>query len=77
MRQPYTREYIADLQHQINLIEQESGPSVEIDKQRKNLAAMDKMIVDREKAQQLIAKGDKLVATGSLLKSIGRLFGGR
>jgi hypothetical protein len=76
MRQPYTREYIARLQHEIDGIEKEMGPSAEIDKQRKNLAAMDKMIVDREKAQRIIAKGDKLVATGSLLKSIGRLFGG-
>ena len=52
------------------------GPSAEIDKQRKNLATMDKMIVDKEKSQKLIEKGDKMVATGSLLKSIGRLLGG-
>ena len=77
MSQLYTREYIARLQHEIDEIEKEMGPSAEINKQRKNLAAMDKMIVDREKAAKIIEKGDRLVATGSILKSIGRLLGGK
>ena len=77
MSQPYTREYIARLQHEIDEIEKEMGPSAEIDKQRKNLAAMDKNLVEREKAQKMIERGDKLAVTGSLLQSIGRLLGGK
>ena len=77
MRQPYTRENIARLQHEIDEIEKEMGPGAEIDKQRRNLAMMDRNLVEQEKAQKMMEKGDKLVATGSLLKSIGRLLGGK
>ena len=76
MSQPYTREYIASLQHEIDEIEKEMGPSADINKQRRTLAAMDKAIVEREKAQKMIEKGDKLAATGKLLTSIGKLLGG-
>ena len=61
-------EEIAELQRKLDEAERTQGPSSKIDELRKGLAEDDKKLA---KLQKDVARADKLMAAGTMLRGIG------